>query len=73
MKYPKTTAEWQEAVDLAEGALALESARAYGLVRGGPTVNSERCSTILREGARRGVVPSADAVEKFSAALTGGV
>ena len=43
MKTPKKPGEWQEAMDAAHGALALEAARYYGLVTGGPVVNAERC------------------------------
>lgn len=66
---PETPAEWQEVVDLAEGALALDSARSYGLVRGGPDVNVDRCVALLREGARRGYNPSVDAIERFALAF----
>ena len=64
-KEPKTDAEWQAAVDAAHGALALDSARKYGLVTGGPMVDVDRCEDILRRGERRGWVPSANAVETF--------
>lgn len=62
---PTTPAEWQEAVDAAEGALALESARLYGFVTGGPAVNTVRCEEILRAGAELGVTPSRDAIDRF--------
>lgn len=69
MKNPRTPAEWQEAVDAAEGALALESARMYKIVDGGPTVNVDRCEQILRQGARRGVRPAPEAIDRFALAL----
>ena len=64
---PQTRAEWQAAVDLAEFYLRLDSARAYGLVTGGPEhINVERCSTILIEGRRKGVRPSPDCIERLT-------
>lgn len=69
MKFPKTDEEWQEAVDAADGALALHSARAYGLVTGGPAVDVARCEMILSEGAKRKFMPSTTAVEEFIAEL----
>jgi hypothetical protein len=68
---PQTNAEWQEAVDIASALLHLQSARAYGLVTGGPTVNVERCEQVVADGARRGVSPSPDHVERFVAAHNG--
>lgn len=67
-KNPTTPEDWQLAVDAAKGALALDSARQYGFVTGGPTVNVDRCEEILREGAARGIRPSPDAVEAFAEA-----
>jgi len=66
---PKTPGQWQEAVDSAYGALVLESAKAYGLLTGGPVVNVDRCEKILRRGARRGIYPAPDAIEKFAVEL----
>jgi hypothetical protein len=65
---PSTAAEWQEAVDLAEFLLTLDSARQYGLVTGGPTVNVDRCAQLLEEGAARGITPSSDAAERLTEA-----
>lgn len=67
-KEPKTNGEWQDAVNLAEAALHLDSARKYGLVTGGPGVNVERCEEILKRGKALGILPQADCVEKFIAA-----
>ncbi len=69
MRIPRTPEEWQEAVDCAEGALALDSARQFGLVKYGPWVNVERCERVLAVAAKRGIVPSKDAVERFAMAL----
>jgi hypothetical protein len=71
MKEPRTKRQWQDAVDAAEGALTLDSARQYGLVTGGPVVNVERCVEILSKGKARGITPSADAIEQFIAELLG--
>ena len=70
VKTPQTPSEWQHAVDAAEGCLALDSARQYGLVSGGPVINVERCEEILREGRKRNIRPSPDAVERFALELT---
>lgn len=72
MNDPETPEEWQEAVDCAHGALALEAARQYGFVKGGPRVNTERCEEILAAGAELGVTPLSDAVERFSLSLAEG-
>lgn len=66
---PRTPAEWQDAVDAAEFGLALESARMYGLVAGGPRVNCERCEDILAAGRARGITPATDAVERYTRAF----
>lgn len=60
---PKNDAEWQQAVDAAHVLLLVESARAYGLVTGGPNVNVDRCREILERGQNLGISPSATAVE----------
>jgi len=68
---PGTVEEWQAAVDAAEALLALESARQYGLVTGGPEIDLERCEEIIREGARRGVTPAADCTKRLIDELMG--
>jgi len=57
---PQTSAEWQQAVDAAYACLALDSARHYGLVTGGPSVDVERCEDILARGKSRGIEPTED-------------
>jgi hypothetical protein len=69
LRTPQTEKEWREAVDAAAGALAIESARLYGLVTGGPTVDVLRCEAILKEGARLGFEPPADAGERYAREL----
>jgi hypothetical protein len=62
---PKTPEAWQVSVDLADGALALDACRQYGLVTGGPVIHAGRCERMLREGAKRGYKPSPNAWEMF--------
>jgi hypothetical protein len=59
----------QTLVDAAEGALALDSARKYGLITGGPAVDVDRCIECLEAGKRRAILPSPDAIERFSRGL----
>lgn len=55
MKNPKTVAEWREAALGAEAAIALDDCRMYGLLVGGPTVNRERCLSIIDRAKARGI------------------
>lgn len=55
---PKTKKEWQEAVDAANFWLTFDSARQYGLLAGGPTINVERCEELLKRGKAMGYVPA---------------
>lgn len=66
---PRTKVQWQEAVDAANGALALLAARIYGLVSGGPEINEDRCLEILKKGKRRGVFPRQNSIENFVRSL----
>lgn len=68
-KTPKTVADWQTAVDAAHGALALDAARQYGLVTGGPAVDVARAEQLLADGAKRRIYPGVDAVERFITAM----
>jgi hypothetical protein len=66
-RQPQTRAQWQAAVDLAEFYIRLDSARAYGLVSGGPEqIDVKRCSEILVEGRRKGVRPSPDCIQRLT-------
>lgn len=58
MKDPETTEEWQEAVNLSDLYLRVDSARAYGLLTGGPEVDTERCQEILDRGAKKRIHPT---------------
>ncbi|MBI3796333.1 MAG: hypothetical protein HY268_05090 [Deltaproteobacteria bacterium] len=69
MEEPRTQQDWQDAVDAAQGALALDAARQYGWVTGGPEVYVARCEDILRRGKSRGVLPTPDAIERFANGL----
>lgn len=60
---PRTDDEWQEAVDVAHGLIAIESARAYGFIEGGPHGNVERCEEILALGKAKGINPREGAIE----------
>lgn len=54
---PETAEEWQEAVNVAEFYLLLDSARQYGLIEGGPLIDIERCEELLRRGRQKGFQP----------------
>ncbi len=69
---PQTPEEWQNAVDAADALLHIQSAEAYGLITGAPTVNVERCEELLEVARRRGVTPSAGNVEQYIAAYNEG-
>jgi hypothetical protein len=62
---PQTPEEWQEAVDTAHVMLLIESARQFGIVRGGPKVVVARCEEILERGKARGYTPAEDVVERL--------
>jgi hypothetical protein len=55
---PQTKEQWQEAANLAEFCLLLDSARQYGLVTGGPEVNLDRCEEIIAKARKRGIFPA---------------
>jgi hypothetical protein len=69
---PQTPEEWQEAVDLAEAHVLIESARQYGLITGGPKVNVLRCTELLDLGRRRGHRPGKEAVKRMIGELARG-
>jgi len=69
---PESDADLQAAVDSATALLHVDSARQYGLITGGPTVNVERCKEIIALGERRGIVPSPGCVERFVADFNAG-
>jgi hypothetical protein len=72
VKDPKTPAEWQEAVNLAEVMSRVHSARLYGLITGGPNIDVARCDQLLRQGSLRGYRPDPRAVDHIITGLAGG-
>lgn len=65
MADPQTAAEWQEAVDIAHAFVEIESARAYGLITGGPKIDVQRCLDLLGRGVGLGYRPSPGATERL--------
>lgn len=68
--------QWQAAVDAAHGKLCLLSARDYGLdvglgldCTGWPEIDPDDCVETLRRGKAIGVVPAADAADRFIDAI----
>jgi len=51
---PETPDEWRRACNLAVAMLRIDAARLYGLVRGGPEVDADRCADIIRRGKALG-------------------
>ena len=68
---PRTTAEWQDAVDAAIGMRAIADCKMYGLIEGGPVINVKRCDEIIRRGMARGIQPSASSADLVRAACRG--
>ena len=58
-----------EAVDAAHFLQMLDSARQYGLVKGGPNADLERCQEILERGRAQGITPQSDALDRGVAEL----
>lgn len=55
---PKTPEEWQDAANGASYWLAVDAARKYGLLTGGPDVDVARCEEILARAALWGITPA---------------
>lgn len=53
---PVTPEQWQEAVDAASFALAVDAAMQYGLVTG-PAIDVDRCVDLLERGKALGYQP----------------
>lgn len=62
---PNTAEQWQNAVDAANACLAIDAARQYGLITGGPMIDQERCQELLTRGAARGILPAKDSPERY--------
>jgi len=65
MQDPQTFMEWVEAAAAANALLLLDAARVYGLVTGGPDVDTARCEQILAGAEERGITPNGIAVERY--------
>jgi hypothetical protein len=65
MKEPQARAEWQDAVNLAGAMELILSARAYGLIEGGPTIDERRVAEVLRRGFERGIEPEDGRVDEI--------
>jgi hypothetical protein len=57
---PITPEEWQEAVDMAEFLLLLESAKMYGLISFESKISPKRCCQIIERGAAKGYTPASE-------------
>jgi hypothetical protein len=68
---PKSADEWELAVNAAEYFLSIDAARQYGLITGGPVVNTDRAVELLERGRKLGYQPRpfGELVEMFG---TGG-
>jgi hypothetical protein len=55
---PRSKRQWQVAVDTVDACLAIDAARLYGLITGGPKIDVDRCVMILEFGKKKGIVPS---------------
>ena len=64
-QYPQGDAEWQNAADAAHALLAVDAARAYGLISGGPDVDTGRCAEVLDRAHGMGLAPAEDAIERY--------
>lgn len=62
---PQGDAEWQNAADAAHALLAVDAARTYGLITGGPDVDVERCSEMPERASLRGITLAKDAIERY--------
>jgi hypothetical protein len=55
---PNTPEEWQEAYDAALACRTIADCRMYGLLKGGPLIDLERCDRLIAAGEKRGLRPS---------------
>jgi hypothetical protein len=63
---PKTPGEWQGCVDACAALRLIADLKSYGLLKGGPEIHVDRCDYLLRQGAARGIYPSASDVDLAS-------
>lgn len=65
MQNPETPEEIQIAVDAASAWHRVDAARKYGLIKGGPAVDVERCEEMIAFGESRAIHPQVNAVERL--------
>lgn len=68
---PVTPSEWREGVNAASTMLAVAIAQRYGLMRGGPVVDVEACTVMLKRGKRLGYLPRTEALDGYIRTLAG--
>lgn len=66
-RQPITPEEWQFAVDSANALLVLRRLLDHGLIKGGPSINVDRCTDMVRRGRERGIVPGRQAIVEMAA------
>jgi hypothetical protein len=64
MKDPKTSAEWQEAVNAAYILRAIADCQMYGLIETDMKIDIARCDHILEEGSALGHFPEIGILDK---------
>jgi len=57
-RWPRTPREWRDAAACADVLLAVDAARQYGLVEGGPAIDRDRCLRLLARAKAHGIVPT---------------
>ena len=72
MRDPENREEWQEAADLAETFLLIDSAIKYGLITGGPQADLDRCARILKLAKIIDVHPDKKRVHEYIKAMAKG-
>jgi hypothetical protein len=60
---PQTTADWRLVLAVAHACLALDAARQYGVVVGGPTIDVRRCEELIAGGLAIGLRVTKDEID----------
>jgi hypothetical protein len=68
-RWPHSPQEWRDAAACADVLLAVDAARQYGLITGGPTIDVRRCVDLLARAKAQGIAPTADEKTHALAAL----
>jgi hypothetical protein len=55
---PQTPEDWRRAAVLATVALLFDAARQYGLIVGGPVIDTDRCEDLITRAKAQGIVPT---------------